>query len=107
MSKSDAWGGTTWLVGASPFVGYLIPLGERIALWPKVGGSYFYYSNAMGQSSRSIGIGASLPVVAHLAPNFFVGAGPDIGFNAWSSDDYGERSTSVISGFGTMIGGWI
>jgi hypothetical protein len=106
MTKSEDWG-TSWVAGASPVIGYLIPLGGRLALWPKVGASYTYYSNEAGPGWRSIGIGALLPVVVHVAPNFFVGAGPHIAFSSWSSGGYEGRSSDLTTSFETMIGGWI
>src|SRR5713101_573349 len=54
IAKSDNWGSTLSL-GVSPFVGYLIPLGERLAIWPKVGASYTYYDLEFGGTSHSIG----------------------------------------------------
>jgi hypothetical protein len=96
----------------SPRVGYELPLGSSVSIWPSANVLYSVGDSAPanpGQRNRGLGFGASLPVLVHLAPHFFVGAGPEAGIT-WYRFDYGNADYSVryaSYGVTTLLGGWI
>jgi len=77
-------------IGASPGIGYALPLGQHLSLWPRVSadlGKTWYDAGDFG-AATSVGLsfGALAPVLWHPADHFFIGLGPGI---SWQLD--GER----------------
>jgi opacity protein-like surface antigen len=78
--------------------GYNIPMNEKITVWPQLG---------LGIGHADIGIAdttffevaINAPFLYHIAPNFYIGAGP--GLTTILGDD-----TSVTLGGSTVIGGY-
>lgn len=82
-------------VGVSPGIGYALPLGKYLSLWPRVGadlGKTWYDSGPLygEHSSVDLSVGAQVPVLWHPADHFFVGLGPGI---SWQL--YGERLAAL------------
>ncbi|RKG93432.1 hypothetical protein D7V97_39970 [Corallococcus sp. CA053C] len=74
-------------------VGYNLPLAERVSFWPKVGFG-IRFGHIPDNSDVAFVLDVNAPILFHVTPHFFVGAGPQM--RALISDD--------ISGFGAEQG---
>jgi hypothetical protein len=95
--------------GFSPRVGYNIPLGTNLSIWPKVFFEHAGYS--LGGGGAGYGniqlLGAYVPLLFHPAPHFYVGFGPNILTELGESSN-GNSATSKVTSYGAFasIGGW-
>jgi hypothetical protein len=95
--------------GVAPRVGYNIPIGGSVSIWPKVFFEYAGYS--VGGAGKGYGniqlLGAYVPVLYHPTPHFYVGLGPNILTELGASSD-GGSATSKITSYGIFgsAGGW-
>lgn len=102
-------GGNTMSYGVAPRVGYNIPLGTNLSVWPKVFFEHAGYSN--GGSASGYGnvqlLGAYVPVVDQVTRHFFVGLGPNIVTELGATSD-GTSSNSKVTAYGLFatVGGW-
>jgi len=93
-------------VGAGLRVGYALPLGERVSLWPRLGAS-LYHQNIQSQfggreqeDSASIGrVDLFTPLLVHPTSSFFIGLGPVL---AVETGDF----ESVSLGVQSLVGGY-
>jgi hypothetical protein len=105
----SAQGGNTTTYGFAPRVGYNIPLGTSLSLWPKVFFEYAGYSE--GGSGSGYGnvqlLGAYVPIVDQVTRHFFIGLGPNIVTELGASSD-GSSASSKTTAYGLFasIGGW-
>jgi hypothetical protein len=104
-------GGYTALGGTTGF-GYALPLGDHFSLWPSAGGDMTHSWTDAGDLSFAdtrlfkLSFGASVPVLWHPAPHFFVGLGPGA-VAVYSGRELGSlrhlftglRLTSTIGGY--------
>jgi hypothetical protein len=97
-------------VGFGPIFALHFALSERVSLLPNAGLAYVYVSFSQGSqnaSGHAIAAEVTVPILFHLVPHFFIGAGPHfirVFENKIESQD-GPTSTNV--GVGLFIGGWI
>jgi hypothetical protein len=90
-------------IGLNARVGYNLPLGERISLWPKFGLGLNFGDNVFAIGTEALLTDATLvldaysPVLFHVTSSFFVGIGPRLGIAI--GDDVGI-SFSVNSTLG-------
>jgi len=95
--------------GFAPRVGYNIPLGNSVSIWPKVFFEHAGYS--VGGAGKGYGniqlLGAYVPILYHPVPHFYVGLGPNILTELGASSD-GTSATSKITSYGIFgsAGGW-
>lgn len=95
--------------GVAPRVGYNIPIGGSVSIWPKVFFEHAGYS--VGGAGKGYGniqlLGAYVPVLYHPTPHFYVGLGPNILTELGASSD-GQSATSKITSYGIFgsAGGW-
>jgi hypothetical protein len=92
-------GRTTVLLGARG--GYNLNLADRVSFWPTLGLSFEHTSVGNGGGSdQQTYLNILAPFLFHLAPHFFVGAGPfiDVGLGAFDPNLFGIWS---------VVGGWI
>jgi hypothetical protein len=78
--------------------GFNFDFTDRFGVWP-LGGLFLSYASANHQSQTNTWIGLFAPFLFHLAPHFFVGAGPSFQFNLSGpmTNQYGVDS---------LLGGW-
>jgi hypothetical protein len=104
---------TTTSVGVAPRVGIVFPVvpGE-ISLWPLVEVGYGILNqsetSSFGANTHNIHrtwIAASLPVLYHVAPPFFVGAGPYVLQELSNSDQNGYENKATNIGASFVLGG--
>jgi hypothetical protein len=91
-------------IGISARVGYYLPLAS-IGLWPQVGITYFNQKvdNGVTDSSEDVlSLQLYVPIVIHLAPNFFFALGPSLDQELNDDDDGGKLRTLGIT---SMVGG--
>ncbi len=90
----------------SPRVGYHLPLGSSVSLWPQIHVAYGFGAGAFANYTQW-SVGGAAPIIVALAPHFFVGAGPD--FTVMSTAINGSEGDLLFSSSGvtTLIGGWI
>jgi hypothetical protein len=89
-------------VGVSPGIGYALPLGKHLSLWPRVNadlGKTWYDAGDFG-ASTSVGMsfGALAPVLWHPVDHFFIGLGPGL---SWQLD--GERLAKLKPSSNTFL----
>ena len=95
--------------GIAPRVGYNIPIGGSVSIWPKVFFEHAGYS--VGGAGKGYGniqlLGAYVPVLYHPTPHFYVGLGPNILTELGASSD-GQSAMSKITSYGIFgsAGGW-
>jgi len=96
--------------GASGHVGGSIDLGERVSLLLVSTVTYISQqqeTTVLGTTAtstrNSAAVGASVPLLFHVAPHFFIGAGPEASVEFWASGS-SERITTLR--LQTIIGGW-
>ena len=95
--------------GFAPRVGYNIPIGSSLSIWPKVFFEHAGYS--LGGAGKGYGniqlLGAYVPFLYHPVPHFYVGLGPNILTELGASSD-GASSNSKITAYGVFasVGGW-
>jgi hypothetical protein len=100
-SSSDA-------LGAALRLGYAINVHDSVSLWPNAGVSYYHWwwrsklqgGPAAGSDGSQVGLGASLPLLVHVTPSFFVGFGPGVAHGV--SDD---ETRSLHLSANTFMGG--
>jgi hypothetical protein len=92
-------------LAVNPRVGYEIPLGKVVSLWPTLGVSYsrVLQTDAMPDRDWFLSVGASAPLLVHVAKHFFVGGGPYVGATLADSRDPKSQSYGVRS----VLGGWL
>ncbi len=97
----------------APRVGYQIPLGELLSLWPTVG--VFWQQRTVDPKldlrERKLGIVFDAPVLVHVVPHFFLGLGPRVSVDVASGYVYfGDRTEDAPKktelGFVSTIGGY-
>jgi hypothetical protein len=86
--------------GIGPRVGYDVTINDRFSIWPKVGLLFGYASQDLG-STKTFDVQASVPALFHVDRHFFVGLGPGVQTDLWSS---GARTTRF--GLYFTLGGW-
>src|SRR5262249_14422020 len=62
-------------------LGYNVPLGRIVSLWLRAGVGYLHNSVDSGSGSPSLTLSSVIllvdaPILIHVAPHFFIGAGP-------------------------------
>jgi hypothetical protein len=88
-------------VGASARVGYDLPLGELVSLWPALSLSYEHFST-LGLSGDAVLMGVFAPVLFHAGHVVF-GLGPDAGLGLWLGS---EVPSGFQYGVRIMVGAW-
>jgi hypothetical protein len=108
ISSQDIQGSTfhSYTLGTGPRLGVAIPLGERVALWPRVEttiNSMQWSDN--GGESMSASVRGSVPVIIEAAPHFDLGFGPYLQRTAHVGGNWFADSTN--GGVQLTVGGWL
>lgn len=105
-------GGSTSVLSVGPRLGYNLPIGERLSVWPKVGLSIANTTISQDdvngisvdddeESNTSAQLNLFVPVMFHPVQHFFLGLGP-----ALDVDMSGEQKATTVA-VRLTIGGWI
>jgi hypothetical protein len=101
-------------IGLAPRVGVNLALGSLFSLWPQaelgfgVTNSRQTVGYVIYQSSRQLWwVTGSLPVLAHVASHFFVGAGPSVSRDLTNTDPHGRENRATTVGASFVLGGWL
>jgi hypothetical protein len=105
LSRADE-GSNGMFFSVSPRLGYLVPLGSSVSLWPQFHIAYGMGSVASAEYTQW-SVGGAAPIIVELAPHFFVGAGPDFTFTRTTINLNEGDLLFSSSGVTTLIGGWI
>lgn len=92
-------------------VGYHLPLNERVSFWPKAGFGV-QFAHVPNSSDVNFILDFNAPILFHVSPHFFVGAGPQV--RALISQDVGSLGSEqgnfsgndVTIGITTTVGGY-
>lgn len=114
-STSDASSdlGSYTSLGGRTGLGYALPLTDHFSLWPSAGASLTrYWFDSGDQPGGATGdmfygsVGASVPVLWHPAPHFFVGLGP-AAFAVDSGGELGSLTHNYTTlGLTSTVGGY-
>lgn len=95
----------------APRIGYAVPVGPSVAIWPRAGVTYWHISNnpsgtGTDTSSSAVAVTIEVPVTILLAPRvaFTIGPAVDIGVGGSTSASVGGASVSADQKY-TDIGG--
>ena len=102
-----SWGRAT-RVGVSPGIGYALPLGQHMSLWPRVSAhaakSWYESDNIGAFSTVGMSFGALAPVLWHPADHFFIGVGPGISWqfqgDRFATLEYSNNTFFLMSTLG-------
>lgn len=90
-------------IGLGARVGYNVPLGERISLWPKFGlelnfgDAIFPFANVVATDATLV-LDAYSPLLFHVTSSFFVGIGPRLGIAIGDDVGIGFSLASTLGG---------
>lgn len=91
-------------IGFNARVGFNVPLGERISIWPKVGlglnfgDDVFPFATDLLLTDATLTLDAYAPVLFHVTRSFFVGIGPRLGIAIGDDVGVGFSLNSTIGG---------
>jgi|SoiMethySBSTD1v2_1073268.scaffolds.fasta_scaffold05132_15 hypothetical protein len=109
LSDQDEDSSTGFLL--APRIGFAVPVGPRVSIWPRVGVTYWHISsNPSGSdtdtSSSAVAVTIEVPVTILVAPRvgFTIGPTVDIGVGGSASASVGGASISADQRY-TDIGG--
>jgi len=100
-------------IGLEARVGYYLPIGS-LGLWLLVGGVYLHETtdvpgDSFDTTENTLALKLYLPLVFHLAPNFFFGLGPIATQEVVVSDgddiDANDRAKERVLGITAIVGG--
>jgi hypothetical protein len=105
---------TATQIGLAPRVGYVIPVGPQLSIWPRGGLAYthttFSVTGSPDETQSVWALVASAPLLYHPVPHFFLGLGPAVRVDLSSSVSAGgtsmdsNKTTSLA--IESLIGGW-
>ncbi len=108
-------GDSSTTVSLAPTVGFNVPVAPAISVFPQVGVGYRHNSGGGGSSyssysASSVALQGFVPILVHVG-NFFLGGGPMLEREIYSSYDVGGAShdaeETTTFGLMTMLGGWL
>ena len=103
-------GATVTEISVEGRVGYNIPLGDGISIWPRLGIGYQHISvsnDGMTASSYVIPLSITVPVLWHPGDHFFVGAGPAFLTQLVYKAEGNDQPKTTDYGITALIGGTI
>jgi hypothetical protein len=92
-------------------VGYQLPLNDRVSFWPKAGFGV-QFAHVPGASDVNFVLDFNAPILFHVAPHFFVGAGPQVralisqSVGSLGADQGNFSGNDVTLGITTTVGGY-
>jgi len=95
-------GGSTIRFGAR--VGYDIPLGSLVSMWPRGGLEVSHSSPNMGSGATVTSVGIDVPFLFHFVPHFLLGVGPFISVPLSNSAAMGSKDATF--GLTALVGGY-
>lgn len=107
----DRGGPSTTVLGIGAVAGVNIPLGASVVSWmPQLGLEYQHVNLSQGAADvDGFAIVGSLgaPFLFHVAPHFFIGAGPSVAYTLVSEVEGMTAAKVVQFGLLAQIGGWL
>ncbi len=105
---------TQYGFGLETGLGFNVPLSRLVSLLPEVRvgigwaeSSCFDYYGCNDQSNLQYWNGLGMPILFHLAPHLFIGAGPAVKYTFMKSDDYDDVPNALNFSLQALIGGWL
>jgi hypothetical protein len=98
-------------VGVAPRLGYFLPLGPRIGLWPTAALAYLRTSVDLGELTDSVSgyeltAAATVPLLFQPADHFFIGIGPTFSTELISKVEDEDADKSTRFGLASTVGGY-
>lgn len=110
LGRSSSGGSDNTAIGVAPRIGYNVPFGSMVSLWPRVAVKYVRdTSSGTGSPSTSnytISFFALVPVLFQPAPHFFIGGGPYVSKDLTSKLDGMDWYKNTLFGVQSTIGGY-
>jgi hypothetical protein len=110
MSLQSYSGSNSTTVGVAPRIGYNIPFGSMVSLWPRIAVNYSSYSSSNGGGGSGSGSVLSLfafaPLLFQPVPHFFIGGGPYLSKDLAAKMNSMDSSKSTYFGLQSTIGGY-
>jgi hypothetical protein len=103
-------GATVTQISVEGRVGYNIPLGEGVSIWPRLAIGYQHTSvsdNGMDATGYVIPLSVTVPVLWHPGDHFFIGAGPAFLTQLVSKTEGNDQPKTTDYGITALIGGTI
>jgi hypothetical protein len=99
-------------LSVGPRVGYNVPLGEHLSVWPGVGLSFGEAWFGTGAGNISLGVSSYVPLLYHPVSHFFVGLGPYLSREILSASTTTQGANSddpLATSYGVSFtaGGWV
>ena len=111
FQSTDRGGPSTTALGLGAVAGVNVPLGASVVSWmPQLGLSYLHINLSQGAADvDGFAIVGSLaaPFLFHVAPHFFIGAGPSVSYTLVSEVEGMTAAKVVQFGVVAQIGGWL
>lgn len=105
---------TQYGFGLETGLGFNVPLSPLVSLLPEVRigigwseSSCFDYYGCNDQSNVQYWNGLGMPILFHLAPHLFIGAGPAVKYTFMKTDDYDDVPNALDFSLRALIGGWL
>lgn len=101
---------STTTLGFLGRVGYCHPLTPKLSVWMTGALVYQYARRAVEDedpvSGQELAVLLTAPLLIHLTPNFFLGAGPSFGTTLMSTVDGEDVGKVTAIGVTSIVGGW-
>jgi hypothetical protein len=107
---------TQYGFGLETGVGFNVPVGHVVSLLPELrigigwvehSCSSDYYYSCSDQSNLQYWNGLGMPILFHLAPHLFIGAGPALTYTFAKTDAYEGAGNVLGFSLQALIGGWL
>jgi len=96
--------------GAAPRLGYFLPLGPKVGLWPGLSLAYVHSSADIGDlgdaSGYQVFLGARAPLIFQPADHFFLGIGPVFQIDLISKVEDEDTDKDTVFGLQSTVGGY-
>jgi hypothetical protein len=104
-------GATVTAISVQGRVGYNVPLGDGVSIWPRLGIGYQHVSvsstGSPDTTSYVIPLSVTVPVLWHPGGHFFIGAGPAFMTQLVSKTEGNDNAKTTDYGITALIGGTI
>jgi len=109
LNSNDTSDSTT--IGVSPRIGYNIPFGSMVSMWPRVSVTYAHFSTSLSSggpasTGHTFSFFAFVPVLFQPVPHFFIGGGPYVSKDLETKIDSMDSYKSTYFGLQSTIGGY-
>jgi hypothetical protein len=111
VGLSSSGGNDSTAIGIAPRIGYNIPFGSMVSLWPRILVRYVHDTNSSSgapssTSNYTVSLLAFVPVLFQPAPHFFIGGGPYFSKDLTSKLEGMDWYKNTLFGVQSTIGGY-